>query len=129
VNTKRTTPFVLAFSALGALALLVAPGCEKRMEPEECDKIRGEAFQMLNKAQLCATDADCKQSEWPGCEKPVNGKTSDALKPMQTSFTEGKCEEKKLECRKPPPVYCKQGLCVHREAGVDVDITAPTITP
>lgn len=126
---KTVLSKLLALGAVGFVGLVAAPGCEKKMEPEECDKVRGEAFQMLNKAQPCATDADCKQSEWPGCEKPVNGKTSDALKPLQTKFTEGKCEEKKIECRKPPPVYCKQGLCVHREPGVEEGAGTPVITP
>ena len=119
MKTQRPLSFVLASIALGAVALVAAPGCEKRMEPAACDKLRGEAFQLLNKAQPCSTDGDCKQSEWPGCEKPVNLKTSDSLKPMQTSFSEGKCEEKKIDCRQPPPVYCKQGLCTHREPGVE----------
>ena len=39
------------------------------------------------------------------------------IKPLQDSFQKGKCDEPKSECREPPPVYCKQGLCVQREKG------------
>jgi hypothetical protein len=118
--------------AMVALAVALTPyaGCEKRLKPEECDALRGEAFQELNKAQPCASDADCQQSEWPGCEKPLAKKThADKIQGLQAKFVEGKCEEKKADCRKPPPVYCKQGLCVHKEAGMPVMDDAPVITP
>ncbi|HEY4116362.1 MAG TPA: hypothetical protein VGM56_00850 [Byssovorax sp.] len=110
---------VLAAAALTTIAAApFAVGCSSSMEPKECDKIRGEAFELLNKAQHCDSDADCRQSEWPGCAKPLSNKTFDTLKPMKDSFTKGKCEEPKIECKEPPTVYCKQGLCVHREKGI-----------
>ena len=88
------------------------------MDPKECDKIRGEAFELLNKAQHCDTDADCQESEWPGCAKPLSKSVAGQIKPMKESFQKGKCEEPKTApCREAPPVYCKQGLCVHREKG------------
>lgn len=102
-----------ALAALGA-------GCESKMDPKECDKIRGEAFELLNKAHHCNTDADCRQSDWPGCERPLSNADYDKIKPMADKFKAGKCEEPKAssECKEPPEVYCKQGLCVHREKGV-----------
>ncbi|MCC6556176.1 MAG: hypothetical protein IT372_24715 [Polyangiaceae bacterium] len=101
--------------ALLALSLLAA--CESKMDPKECDKLRGDAFDLLNKAQHCNDDGDCHQSDWPGCAKPLSNATLDKIKPMADQFNQGKCEEPKVECREPPEVYCKQGLCVHRERG------------
>ncbi|MCK6589489.1 MAG: hypothetical protein HUU21_37045 [Polyangiaceae bacterium] len=103
----------LALACMAALA-----GCENKLDPKECDKLRGEAFDLVNKGQQCNTDADCRQSEWPGCERAISNATYDKIKPMSDKFKEGKCEEPKMECRKPPEAYCKQGLCVHREKGV-----------
>jgi hypothetical protein len=111
--------------AVGLATLL--PGCEKKMEPEQCDKIRGEAFTLLNKAHHCADDKDCRQSDWPGCAKPINNKDFDVIKPMADQFKEGKCEEPKgIECGEAPESYCKQGLCVHREKGRDENAPAPS---
>lgn len=93
-------------------------GCEKKLEEKDCNLIKAQAFDVLNKAQTCATDKDCLQSAWPGCEKPANQATLDEIKSFQTKFAEGKCEDKKSDCRKPPESYCKQGLCVHREVGL-----------
>jgi hypothetical protein len=109
---------LLLSAALGVSTLFSALGCDKALEEKECAKLRGQAFDLLNKAQPCATDNDCMQSEWPGCEKPSNQKTADAIRPMREQFTAGQCVEPKQECRKPPQVYCKQGLCVHREVGM-----------
>ncbi|EYF07002.1 hypothetical protein [Chondromyces apiculatus] len=105
--------------ALAALALLA--GCENKMEPKECDKLRGEAFEILNKAHHCNADADCRQSEWPGCAKPLSNADHDKIKPLADKFQGGKCEEPKVDCKAPPEVYCKQGLCVHREKGTPED--------
>jgi hypothetical protein len=87
------------------------------MDPKECGKLREDAFELLNKAQHCNTDAECRQSEWPGCAKPVSLESADKIKAMHDPFTKGKCEEPKSDCRESPPVYCKQGLCVLKEKG------------
>ncbi|MFT3765558.1 MAG: hypothetical protein QM820_08595 [Minicystis sp.] len=105
-----------AFSLL-ALSLPLAGGCSNDMDPKECGKLREEAFELLNKAQHCNTDADCRQSDWPGCAKPVSMVSYDKIKSMHDPFTKGKCQEPKSDCRESPTVYCKQGLCVHREKG------------
>jgi hypothetical protein len=107
----------LAALALGALALPLAGGCSNTMEPKECLQLRSDAFELLNKAQHCNNDAECRQSDWPGCAKPLSMATYDKIKPMKDGFTKGKCAETKPDCREPPEVYCKQGLCVHREKG------------
>ena len=111
--------------AIGALLLAVVPGCEKKMEPQACDKLRADAFALLNKAHHCGTDADCRQSEWPGCQKPISQKDFDTIKPMSDSYKQGKCEEPKIDCPAPPESYCKQGLCVHREKGRNENDPAP----
>jgi hypothetical protein len=107
-----------AFVAVLGLALPLTSGCSNNMDPKECDKLRGDAFDLLNKAQHCNGDQDCRQSDWPGCEKPESNETNGKISPMRDAFKKGKCEEKPPECPKEtPPVYCKQGLCVHREKG------------
>jgi len=107
-------------SWLVAVAVLVGAvgvgGCGK-LDEKECNKIRGEAFDLINKGQQCNDDRDCRQSDWPGCARAVSGTTWDKVKPMADAYTKGKCEEPKIECKEPPPSYCKQGLCVHREKG------------
>jgi hypothetical protein len=109
----------LASLALSAMALPLGFGCSNNMDPKECEKLREDAFELLNKAQHCNNDSECRQSDWPGCPKPLSNETRDKTKPMKDSFFKGKCEEKKIDppCREPPEVYCKQGLCVHREKG------------
>jgi hypothetical protein len=107
-----------ALAAAVSVALLLTSGCSNNMDPKECDKLRGDAFEILNKAQHCDTDADCLQSDWPGCAKPLSKVSQGQILPMKESFQKGKCEEPKSECKAPPQVYCKQGLCVHREKGV-----------
>ena len=116
---------VVTLGALAFLALFSSLGCSSKMDSKECDKIRGEAFDLLNKAQHCNVDADCKQSEWPGCAKPVAGSTLDTIKPMAEKYKKGQCDEPKMECRTPPESYCKQGLCVHREKGTPEGAGAP----
>lgn len=116
----------IAAAAVAALGGLGALGCENKMAPEECDKLRAEAFQTLNKAHHCGEDKDCRQSAWPGCQKPLNNKDYDAIKPLEDRYKAGKCEEPKIECKDPPEVYCKQGLCVHREKGRDENAPAPS---
>jgi hypothetical protein len=110
----------LAPFALCALAALAAPlwsGCSNDLDPKQCLQLREDAFELLNKAQHCNSDTDCRQSDWPGCAKPVSQETHGKIRPMKDSFTKGKCQEAKADCREPPEVYCKQGLCVHREKG------------
>jgi hypothetical protein len=102
---------------LAAFGLALAPGCESKMEAKDCDKLRFDAFEMLNKAQHCNTDADCRQSDWPGCAKPESNATFDKIKPLSDAYKKGKCEEPKIDCKEPPPSYCKQGLCAHKEKG------------
>ena len=109
--------FAAAFAVLALAVPLLAAGCENKMEAKDCDKFRGDAFDLLNKAQHCNIDADCQQSGWPGCAKPVSGATVDAIKPMKDAFDKGKCVEPTSQCKEPPPSYCKQGLCAHRERG------------
>jgi hypothetical protein len=116
---------VVTLGALAFLALFSSLGCSSKMETKECDKIRGEAFELLNKAQHCNVDGDCKQSEWPGCAKPVAVSTLDTIKPMAENYKKGQCDEPKVECRTPPESYCKQGLCVHREKGTPEGAGAP----
>lgn len=106
-----------SLAAVALVALAALSGCDNKLEPKECDRIRGEAFDLLNKAQKCNSDADCRQSDWPGCQKPESQETFDKLKPMKEQYAKGKCEEPKIDCKAPPEVYCKQGLCVHREKG------------
>lgn len=108
---------VAAALSLAALALPLAGGCSNSMDPKECDKLREGAFELINKAQHCNNDAECRPSDWPGCSKPESVAVHDKIKSMHDAFTKGKCAEPKSECREPPVVYCKQGLCVHREKG------------
>ena len=103
---------------LGAPVLMaLASGCSNNMDPKECLSLRADAFELLNKAQHCNTDSDCRQSDWPGCPKPLSNETFDKIKPMKDKFQKGKCEEQKDTCREAPEAYCKQGLCVAREKG------------
>lgn len=114
---KVSLSHTLAALALGAIALPLAGGCSNNMDPKECSKLREDAFELLNKAQHCNTDTDCRQSDWPGCSKPLSNASYDKLKTWKDSFQKGKCEEPKADCREAPASYCKQGLCVHREKG------------
>jgi hypothetical protein len=114
---KLTPTHAAAIVALAAFGPLVSGGCSSSMDPKECSKLREDSFELLNKAQHCNTDADCRQSDWPGCAKPLSSATFEKIRPMKESFQKGKCEEKKPDCREPAEAYCKQGLCVHREKG------------
>ncbi len=117
-SARGSLRLALLAAGFGALVFVTVPGCEKKMEPAACDKLRGDAFALLNKAHHCANDTDCRQSEWPGCQKPINNKDFDTIAPWKNEFTTGKCEEPKIDCPKETPAsYCKQGLCVHREKG------------
>ena len=121
----RPARAALALAAVLGLALPLSSGCSNNMEPLQCNTIRSDAFDLLNKAQHCNDDKDCRQSEWPGCAKPLSNETFDKIKPMRGEFDKGKCEETKSDCREPPVAYCKQGLCVHREKGMPENAGAP----
>lgn len=108
------------FVAIGFLL-----GCSNKLEQKECDKLRGEGFDLINAAQHCNTDADCSQSQWPGCARAVNAKTVASAGLISEKYKKGECEEPKLTCKPPPDAYCKQGLCVHREKGTQDGAGAP----
>ena len=103
----------LALALPLVLAAFASFGCSK-MDQQECTKLRDSAFELINAASVCSTDADCKPSEWPGCAKPVSAASFDKIHGMMDSFQKGKCEEKKPECKQPPVVYCQEGLCAFR---------------
>jgi hypothetical protein len=124
--TRSRTTTIAALIALASSFIILAPACSNKMEPKDCDKIRGDAFDIMNKGQQCNTDADCQQSDWPGCPKPVSHATSDTLKKMSDSYKKGQCDEPKVDCKSPPEVYCKQGLCVHREKGTPENMAPST---
>jgi hypothetical protein len=110
------------------VALLVfAPmlGCSSKLDQKECDKLRGDAFDLINAAHHCNSDADCRQSDWPSCPKPLSNTNFDKIKPMAESFKKGQCQEEQPKCSAPPDVYCKQGLCVHREKGAVTGAESP----
>lgn len=113
----RARRAIVSLFAAALPLLAFAPGCDSKMDPKQCDQIRGDAFDLVNKGQQCNSDADCEQSSWPGCAKPISKATGEKLKPMADKYKQGKCEEPKVDCKPPPEVYCKQGLCVHREKG------------
>ena len=118
MKPSRWLRYPIAAIAFAPLALLVAAGgCSNSLDPKECLNLRADAFELLNKAQKCNNDADCRQSDWPGCAKPVSSESYGKIKPKKEAFTKGQCDETKASCREPPEVYCKQGLCVHREKG------------
>jgi hypothetical protein len=101
-----------------ALALVASAGCSSKMEEKDCTKLKIESFDILNKAQHCNTDVDCKGSLWPDCAKPLSQTNADEIKKKQDAYFTGKCEEAKPDCSKDTtPIYCKQGLCVRKEKG------------
>ena len=104
---------VLCCMVVGAFV----PGCGNKLASEECDKLRSDAFEVVNEAHTCDSDADCTPTDWPGCSKPASRKNGDRIKALKDKFVLGKCEEPKAACRPTPEIYCKQGLCVFREQG------------
>ncbi len=86
---------------------------------QECDKLRAEAYEILNEAHTCNDDADCLPSDWPGCAKPLNTKNHERMAPFKEKFDAGSCTEPSdITCPDVPLMYCKQGLCVAKhEAG------------
>lgn len=117
MKLSRWLRLPLATAALAALAAPFWAGCDSSLDKKECMKLREEAFELVNKAQHCNNDADCRQSDWPGCARAISQETFGKVRPMKESYTKGKCDEPKADCREPPESYCKQGLCVHREKG------------
>jgi hypothetical protein len=108
-------PFVSPSRVFAAVpAILVLFGACGKMSPEECKKLRDGAFELINVANMCSADAECKPSEWPGCAKPVNAQNYDKMHGMMESFRKGKCEEKPPECKPVPPVFCQEGICAFR---------------
>jgi hypothetical protein len=107
----------VSFSALSFAVFVGAPAvlsaCSK-LSPEECKKLRDQAFELINTANMCSADPECKPSEWPGCAKPVNSQSFDKMHAMMETFKKGKCEEKPAECKQAPPVYCQEGICAFR---------------
>ncbi|MEO5725514.1 MAG: hypothetical protein ABIV93_00835 [Byssovorax sp.] len=122
----RPARALLALVAVLGLALPLSSGCSSGLEPEQCEKFRSDSFDIINKAQHCNDDKDCRQSEWPGCAKPLSNESFGKITAMRGEFQKGKCEEKKPDCKEPPVVYCKQGLCVHREKGTPENMGAPS---
>ena len=106
---------------LGLVILASLSGCENKLSDEACLKMRGEAFEVINKAHTCNSDADCVASEWPGCERPLSKRHRTEIAGIKTKFDEGKCSEPEKDCRKAPEIYCKQGLCVFREKAGQVN--------
>ena len=106
MSTRAARLFPLVFLAFAA--------CNK-LDPKECTKLRDGAFELINTASVCTTDADCKESEWPGCPKPISVASFDKIHGMQDTFTKGKCEEQpKAKCPQSPKIYCQEGLCAFR---------------
>ena len=116
MGTTRVWQGLAAWGLTCALGVALVPGCSG-LSTEECDKARSEAFDVVNEAHTCDSDADCTPTDWPGCSKPVSRKNADRIKQLKEKFTGGKCTEPKAECRPTPEIYCKQGLCVFREQG------------
>ncbi len=110
----RTAALAVVF---GALALVGFSGCSSKMEEKECTALKIQSFDILNKAQHCNNDTDCKGSFWPDCQKPLSSTNAAEIKPKEDAYFAGKCEEVKPDCKDTTPIYCKQGLCVRKEKG------------
>ena len=117
---NRSNPLVriAALSLASAVLSLAAfSGCSSKMEEKECTALKIQAFDILNKAQHCNNDTDCKGSAWPDCQKPLSSTNAAEIKPKQDAYFGGKCEEAVAACSDTTPIYCKQGLCVRKEKG------------
>ena len=95
------------------LVVTLSTACSK-MDPQECTKLRDGAFELINTANVCTSDADCKPSDWPGCAKPIIAQNLEKIHAMKDTFSKGKCEEKPAACNPSPVVYCQEGLCAFR---------------
>lgn len=103
--------------AAAAVAVLGFAGCSSKLEDKECTKLKIEAFDVVNKAQHCNNDVDCKGSFWPDCGKPLSAVNGEEIKKKEDAYYAGKCEEAKPDCKDTTPIYCKQGLCTRKEKG------------
>lgn len=120
LHRSSTLSRTAAVTLLGALSMVgFFAGCGSKMEEKECTKLKIEAFDLLNKAQHCNTDADCNGSDWPDCQKPLSSANGEEIKKKRDAYFTGKCEEQKPACTDTTPIYCKQGLCVRKEKGAD----------
>ncbi len=100
---------------LGLLLLAAPMACGTTLSEEKCNEVRGAAYEIINEAHTCNSDADCVETEWPGCTKPASRKNKKRITAFKTKFDDGNCKEPQTECREIPEIYCKQGLCVFRE--------------
>ena len=115
VRTHR----LLAASALLSTLVLIAGACgKKKLEPNECNQVRGKAFAVLNEAANCKSDKDCLASSWPGCAHEANQDMLDRLKPIKDEFEAGGCAETKQDCPKTPDVFCNQYVCEKRTQAI-----------
>jgi hypothetical protein len=115
----RLSRLAAAALSLAAAAVLGSAGCGSKMEEKECTRLKIESFDIVNKAQHCNTDTDCKGSTWPDCAKPLSETNAAEIKKRSDAYYAGQCEEKKLDCKDDTPIYCKQGLCTRKEKGSD----------
>jgi hypothetical protein len=108
----RSFSFLLVtFAGFGSLS-----ACSK-MDPKDCAQLRESSFELINAANNCSTDSDCRPTEWPGCQRPINAQNFDAIHQKMESFRKGKCEEKPANCKQAPAVYCAEGICAFRYKG------------
>lgn len=105
----------LAAAVGWTVAFFGAGGCGNKLEEAQCGSLRGQAFEIINAAHICADDAECVPVDWPGCAKPVSSKNKTRVLELKEKYEQGKCVEAKATCRDTPEIYCKQGLCVFRE--------------
>jgi len=111
-------PRTFAFALIAAVCALAGfSGCSSKMEEKDCTKLKMDAFDVLNKAQHCNNDTDCRGSVWPDCQKPLSNVSATDIKAKEDAYFTGKCEEAKPTCSDTTPIYCKQGLCVRKEKG------------
>lgn len=112
---------MLTLAALSGAAPLLAIGCGEEkgtLKPEECAKLRSDAFQIIKLGQPCNNDGECKESTFPECRRPLNQKGFDQIAELEKKHDDGKCKnDGGGACKDSPPVYCKQGLCAMKEPG------------
>ncbi len=100
----------------------IAVSCgKKKLEPNECNQVRGKAFAVLNEAAACKTDNDCLTSSWPGCAREATQDMLDRVKPVKDEFDSGACAEPKQDCPQTPEVYCNQFVCEKRVKSLRTD--------